>query len=210
MPRLLSAFLAALLFASNARAQAAPMASAVPNAADGVVVGTGDVVKVLVWREKDLGGDFKVNENGQLTLPLVGVRAAAGMPWHVLYDTLMTEYRRVLKTPSVNLTLMRPVYVFGEVTKPGLYLADPTMSLAGVVALAGGSRPEGDLGKLRVVRNGQTIVRDAPVESQLLQAGVQSQDQIFVDRRGWFDRNSSFIAGSVLSAATIIVTLVRR
>lgn len=210
MPRFLSALLAALLFASTARAQTAPVGSAVPSAADGVIVGTGDVVKVLVWREKDLGGDFKVNENGQLTLPLVGVRAAAGMPWHVLYDTLMTEYRRVLKTPSVNLTLMRPVFVFGEVTKPGLYLADPTMSLAGVVALAGGARPEGDLGKLRVVRNGQTIVKDAPVESQLLQAGVRSQDQIFVDRRGWFDRNSSFIAGSALSVASIIVTLVRR
>ena len=167
-------------------------------------------MKVLVWREKELGGSFKVSENGQLTLPLVGTRRASGLAWSALYDTLMTEYRRVLKQPAVNLTLLRPVYVFGEVTKPGLYEADPTMSLAAVVALAGGARPEGDLEKLRVVRNGLTILQDVPVDSRLLQSGVQSQDQIFVNRRGWFDRNSTFVAGSVISLATLLVTIVRR
>lgn len=210
MPRLSSALALALaLFAlPSARAQS-PASTPVPTA-DNVIVGNGDIVKVLVWREKDLGGSFKVNENGQLTIPLIGTRQARGLAWSVLYDTLMTEYRRVLKQPAVNLTLLRPVYVFGEVTKPGLYEADPTMSLAGVVAMAGGARPEGDLSRLRVVRNGQTIVKDAPVDSRLLQAGVVSQDQIFVDRRGWFDRNSTFVAGSVISVATLIVTIVRR
>lgn len=210
MPRLSSALALALaLFVlPSARAQTSTPTSA--PSADNVIVGNGDIVKVLVWREKDLGGSFKVNENGQLTIPLIGTRRASGLAWSALYDTLMTEYRRVLKQPAVNLTLLRPVYVFGEVTKPGLYEADPTMSLAGVVALAGGARPEGDLNKLRVVRNGQTIVKDVSVDSHLLQAGVQSQDQIFVDRRGWFDRNSTFIAGSVVSVATLIVTIVRR
>lgn len=202
------AFALALFSLSPVTAQS-PTASG-PATGDSLIVGNGDVIKVVVWREKDLAGSFKVNENGDLTIPLVGTRHAAGMRWSVLYDSLMTEYRRVLRQPAVNLTLLRPVYVFGEVTKPGLYEADPTMSLAAVVALAGGARPEGDLGKLRVVRNGQTLVKDVSIDSPLLQAGVQSQDQIFIDRRGWFDRNSTFLAGSVLSIASILVTVLHR
>ena len=50
---------------------------------------------------------------------------------------------------------MRRVQVLGEVTKPGVYLADPTVSLAGLVALAGGATPGGDLHRIRVVRAGQ-------------------------------------------------------
>src|SRR5262249_60067246 len=125
--------------------------------------------------------------------PCIGLRAVTGTPWEALRDALMTAYTRELRNPSVVLTPMRRVQVLGEVTKPGVYLADPTVSLAGLVALAGGATPGGDLRRIRVVRRGQTIIQSTSVESLLLDAGVRSNDQVFVDRRAWLERNGPFV-----------------
>lgn len=212
MPRFSHYCLAVVMLftvAVTPRAQDAPSERARP-AVEVFSLGPGDVVRVLIWREKDLSGDFKVDQHGQLTLPMLGARQVTRMPWEQVYDSLMTEFHRLLKTTSVTLTPLRPVYVLGEVTKPGLYLADPTLRLAGVVALAGGANPQGDINRIRVVRDGRNVLSDVAIESQLMQLGVLSQDIILVDRRGWFDRNSAFVAGAAISIASIVVTLVRR
>ena len=170
----------------------------------------GDVVKTTVWREKDLTGEFAVDEEGRLTLPMLGMIKVTGRPWEALRDSLLAEYARQLKNPSVTLTPLRRVQVLGEVTKPGQYLADPTLSLAGLVALAGGATPNGDLHRVRVVRDGKTIVNAASVESLMLQAGVHSNDQVFVDRRSWVERNGAIIASTLISAAGILITILHR
>jgi protein involved in polysaccharide export with SLBB domain len=170
----------------------------------------GDVVKVTVWREKDLNCECRVDEAGRLTLPLLGLKTVTGIPWEDLRDSLLSHYARELRNPSVLVTPMRRVQVLGEVTKPGVYLADPTVSLAGLVALAGGATPGGDLHRIRVVRAGETIVRSTSVESMLLDAGVHSNDQVFVDRRAWIERNGAFVASALISTASILVALIRR
>jgi protein involved in polysaccharide export with SLBB domain len=170
----------------------------------------GDVVRVEVWREKDLGCDCRVDEAGRLILPMLGVRTVTGVPWEDLRDTLLAQYARELRNPSVVVTPMRRVQVLGEVTRPGVYLADPTVSLAGLVALAGGATPGGDLHRIRVVRAGETVVRTTSVESLLLDAGVHSNDQVFVDRRAWIERNGAFVASALISTASILVVLIRR
>lgn len=170
----------------------------------------GDVVKVTVWREKDLACVCNVDEAGRLTLPLLGVRVVTGIPWEDLHDSLITQYARELRNPSVVITPQRRVQVLGEVTKPGTYLADPTVSLAGLVALAGGATPGGDLHRIRVVRAGQTIVKSTSIESLLLDADVHSNDQVFVDRRAWIERNGAFVASALISTASILVALIRR
>lgn len=170
----------------------------------------GDVVKVEVWREKDLNCECRVDELGRLTLPMLGILKGTDLSWALLRDSLLTRYQRELRNPSVTLTPLRRVQVLGEVTKPGPYFADPTLSLAGLVALAGGATPGGDLHRIRVVRGGRTIVESASVESLLLQAGVHSGDQVFVDRRAWIERNGAFVASTIISTAGILIALIRR
>lgn len=177
---------------------------------DTLYLGAGDVVRVKIWREKDLDGDYMVDERGDLTLPLLGTRRVTGIPWLALHDSLMSAYRRELKAPSVSLVPLRRVYVLGEVTKPGLYLADPTLPLAGIIALAGGASPLGDLRRTRLVREGRTVNRAVRVEDAGSSSDVHSGDQIVVDQRSWFDRNSTFVASAAISVASIIITLVRR
>lgn len=188
----------------------AQMQTAPPPAETTFRLEPGDVVKVAIWREKDLACECRVDERGQLVVPMLGVVAATTMPWDVLRDSLLFLYQRELKNPSVTLTPLRRVQVLGEVSKPGNYLADPTLSLAGLVALAGGATPNGDLRRVRVVRGSQVVVESTSIESLLLQAGVHSNDQIFVDRRSWVERNGAFIASAVISTAGILVALIQR
>jgi hypothetical protein len=59
------------------------------------------------------------------------------------------------------------------------------------------------------VRAGETVVRTTSVESLLLDAGVHSNDQVFVDRRAWIERNGAFVASALISTASILVALIR-
>jgi polysaccharide export outer membrane protein len=175
-----------------------------------VTLEPGDVVHVAIWREPDLSGDFTVDENGTVSLPLLGRRAVAGVPLPQLKQMLIDSFQVQLRNPSIEVTPLRRIFVVGEVNKPGPVLVDPTISLAGAVALAGGPTHEGDIRRLRIVRNGQVLLRQAPSESTLSSVRVRSGDEVYVDRRGWVDRNSTFLVSAVLSVTSIAITLIRR
>jgi polysaccharide export outer membrane protein len=175
-----------------------------------LVLEPGDILEVTIWKEKDLNCTCAVDERGILTLPMLGPTKVVGRAWDTLRDSLLSEYQRQLKNPSVTLTPRRRVLVLGEVTKPGPYFIDPTLSLAGIIAQSGGATPNGDLRRVRVVRNGETVVKSASIEHLLLPGGVHSNDQIFVDRRAWIERNGAFVASAVISTAGILIALIRR
>jgi polysaccharide export outer membrane protein len=170
----------------------------------------GDVVNVLVWREEDMSGEFVVDPTGQVVLPLLGPRQVADRPWGQVKDALLEAYAVELRNPSIELTPLRRVFVLGEVTEPGMYDLDPALSLAGAVAMAGGANLQGDIRRVKVLRDGATVLDGVPVESGLAQVGVQSGDQILVGRRAWVDRNSTFLVSALLSLTSIAVTLAIR
>jgi polysaccharide export outer membrane protein len=193
----------ALLFSVQQVASAQVTASRPPLA-------PGDLVRIAVWREPDLSGEFIVDDHGIVTLPLLGRIDVTSTPASSLSDKLIAAYAVQLKNPSVTVTALRRIYVLGDVMKPGLYPADPTMILAGVVALAGGATPTGDLSKIRVVRDGKTINTHLDANSILEMTDIRSGDQIFVDRRSWVDRNSAIVASAAISAVTLVISLLLR
>jgi polysaccharide export outer membrane protein len=175
--------------------------------ADMVVLQPGDALQVTIWREEELSGEFPVDSRGFVILPLLGERQVTVTAFGALREQLLAEYRQQLRNPSINLVPLRRVYVLGEVNKPGLYSVDPTISLTGVVALAEGATPAGDLRRIRVLRDGEMIVNRVAPERSLAAADVRSGDQVFVDRRGWFERNSTFLISATLSIPGIIATI---
>ncbi len=197
-----------LLGGAPLRAQNAPTELAAPAPA-AFSLEPGDVLKVEVWREKDLSGEFPVDETGTLVLPLLGPQHVLGRPWASLRDELMAAYAQQLCNPSIGLMPLRRVNVLGEVTKPGLYEADPTMTLAEVIGMAGGANPSGDLRRIHIVRGGQVLEQKVEPSRSLGAEDIHSGDQVFVERRGWFDRNSTFVVSMLLSATGIAITLLR-
>ena len=171
---------------------------------------SGDVVRVAIWREPTLNGDFPIDERGMVQLPLLGFRAVTMQPWTDVRDALLVEYRRQLRAESIALTPLRRIYVLGAVARPGVYMMDPTFELRGIVSMAGGATMEGSLDHVRILRDGATVAKDISLTQTALDFGVRSGDQIFVDRRSWADRNSALLLSSFLSLAGVVGILVGR
>ena len=66
--------------------------------------------------------------------------------------------------------------------------------------------PDGNLNRIRIVREGAVYREQVGAGETLTGADVRSGDQIIVERRSWVSRNSQFVIGAVLSLATSIAT----
>lgn len=108
----------------------------------GYHLGPGDQLRVTTFGSDDLSGNFRVSDTGQLELPLVGSFPAAGMTPSAVADEIAAALKdkKVLNDPHVSVEVLsyRPVFVLGEVSKPGQYPYQPGMTLLTAVAVAGG------------------------------------------------------------------------
>ena len=104
-------------------------------------LGAGDKMKITVYGEQDLSGEFLVSANGHVQYPLLGEVQAADLTAQELAKTLTAELSaKYLRNPRVSIEILnyRPFYIIGEVNKPGEYPYESGLSLHGAVALAGG------------------------------------------------------------------------
>lgn len=163
----------------------------------------GDRIRVHLWQDPELSGEFVVNEGGFASLPLVGFRRVTDRPIEIVQRQLMEEYGRQLRNQAAQITMLRRVRVLGAVGEPGLYFADGTMTLGDVVAEAGGVATDGDENDVRIERAGRRYRARLDRDGQL---PIQSGDVIFVDQKSWVIRNAGVVIGAVISAATIVVT----
>ncbi len=108
----------------------------------GYRLGPGDALRVIVYGEEPLTGEFRVNDQGAIALPLAGAIRAAGQTPRELEETIAGSLRgrAVLRRPSVSVEVAayRPIYVLGEVNKPGQYPYQPGMTVVTAAAVAGG------------------------------------------------------------------------
>ena len=105
-------------------------------------LGPGDEVRVITVGEDSLSGDFRVNDAGNIAMPMLGALKAAGASTSQLGDEIESEAktRSILRDPqvSVEVTNYRPIFVLGEVSKPGQYPYQPGMTVLTAVTVAGG------------------------------------------------------------------------
>jgi polysaccharide export outer membrane protein len=167
----------------------------------------GDVVRVQIWREEDLSGEFQVDEQGEVVLPLLGRKQVSGISQDRLRDQLTQEYGQYLVNTAVNVTLLRRVNVLGEVRIPGQYTVDATNSVADVIARAQGITPDGNAEDIVLIRGGQRMRAGIAGTQSLQEAGIRSGDQIMVGKRGWASRNFSSVVGvfSILANVAVLV-----
>jgi protein involved in polysaccharide export with SLBB domain len=186
---------------------AAQDASAGPSKVVNAVLQPGDLIRLKIWREPDLSGEYRLDENGVATFPKIGPLAVGRLSTDSLKTLLVSSYSRYLQEPSVEVTFLRRVNVLGEVKSPGLYDVDPTMTVADVVAMAGGVTPDGNSKKIELLRRGQDGTINVSSQSRLADSPLRSGDQLRVLQRSWLSRNGGVVAAGI-TAATIIVTAV--
>jgi polysaccharide export outer membrane protein len=116
---------------------------------------TGDTVRVLVYNQQSLSNDFTVNDDGMISYPMVGAVMARGQTVQELERDIYNKLNDgVLVKPgvSVQLAQSRPVFVVGEVGKPGQYPFIAKLNVLGAVAAAGGFTVRADRSRVTVVR----------------------------------------------------------
>lgn len=115
----------------------APAASVSPS----YLLGPGDHIRLTVFGEPDLSGEFQIGPSGSVALPLIGDVKAAGVTTADFQGSLTSAYMKgLLVNPKVSVELLtfRPFFILGEVSKPGSYPYTSDLTVFNAVATAGG------------------------------------------------------------------------
>ncbi len=149
--------------------------SSAVNAA-GYKLSTGDEIRLTTFGEQTLSGQFGIDDSGNVALPLLGPMPADGLTTRALAEEISDALRtrKLLNEPSVVVEVVkyRPVFVLGEVQRPGPFPYQPHMTMLSAVALAGGFTPRAVRSRAAVVRSGQGGTIEGRVERQsLIQPG---------------------------------------
>lgn len=180
MKRLVQWMMAAVLAAAACGASAAE-----------VLLGPGDVVKMSVYGSPDLAVETRINENGAMTVPLLGQVQVGGLSTaqaeKKIGDAL--EKGGYLKKAQVNLLVTTlasaQVSVLGQVNRPGRYPVDGPRKVLDLLALAGGISPEGG-DTIDLVRN-----RDGKTSRETI-------DVVDMVRKGELNRDFEVTGGDVI------------
>jgi polysaccharide export outer membrane protein len=203
----------ALIAVAGPRAVSAQQATAMVSMSDTAqaLLHPGDVVRLRVWREPDLSGDFPVDESGLVTFPKIGGFNALDYTPLSLKKKLLEAYAVYLRNPSVEVTMLRRINILGAVQKPGLYPVDATMTIADALAVAGGASPNGDPHHIELIRSGVRITESLSAETSINQTPLRSGDQLFVPERSFIVRNAGLVAtGISVTASMFIALFIRR
>lgn len=192
--------LAALLLVTSlvngptaAPAQTTRTSLAVP---DSYVLGPGDQIEINVFGEPDLSRTVTIKPDGIIALPLVNQVKAAGRTAAQLEAELTRMYAKYLKAPSISVLVrqfrMNPIYVMGEVSKPGRYDLTYDMTFLDALTLAGGATDKANLDGTQLVRLDNGKNKAIPLQANRMIQGkdatpnvkLQPGDLIYVPRRG--------------------------
>lgn len=204
----------ALSAATSARAQDTTRAGIVADSLSRSVgvLRPGDAVKIAVFRDPELTGEYLIDSRGQLQIPGLGVIQAAGLD----PDQLKTSIRQTLiqlgtTNPQIAVQPLVRVSVLGEVRAPALYPVDPGISLIQLLTIAGGPTPQANLRRTRVVREGRVFEVD--LESALTGSAagrivLYSNDVVVVPKKSGFTRETLQFVLSLTTTALSIATFI--
>jgi polysaccharide export outer membrane protein len=173
------------LLSGCAGERVAPLAAA-GAAADvsGYHLGSGDKLRITVYNEPALTGEYSVTPAGAVAFPLIGaVDVANRTIEQVTADIARRLNAGYVQDSRVSIEVLnfRPFYILGEVNKPGEYPYSSGLTVEKAVALAGGFTYRANSRVVFVRRNngadeGSVALRGTPV-------GVQPGDTIRIGER---------------------------
>lgn len=154
--------------ASSASAQQRQSAAS-PSGA--YMLGPTDRVRLKVYGEPDITGEYEVDANGNVSVPLAGQVKAAGMTTKQLERNITSALAKgIVRDPRVNVEMVayRPFYILGEVKKSGEYPYRVGITVLDAVATAGGYTYRANEGKVYLRRSGSTVEEIYPMDAPVL------------------------------------------
>ena len=130
-----------------------------------------DQVRVQVYNEPDITGDYQVDSAGYLSIPLAGRVKAAGLTASQLEHSITSRLKGgILNDPRVTIQVSTyaPIYIHGEVKKSGEFPFRPGLTVMDAVAAAGGFTYRADDSRAYVRRSGTAAEFVYPLDARVL------------------------------------------
>jgi len=147
-------------------------------------LGSGDIVKITVFNQEDLSGEYTVNGAGNISLPLINLINAKDKTVkqveQAIADKLKPDY---LLNPRVSVQVLnyRPFYIMGEVKEPKSYPYVDGMTYRNAVAIAGGFTYRAKEDHVLVIRGNDNEAKHEVLLN--IDERVQPGDVIHVEER---------------------------
>ncbi len=183
------------------------------NIDEGYILAPGDELRITVFGDNNLEFVSKIDLNGNISFPNIGVFFAAGNSFATLKNRIKIflgkYYSGLLSTPSrtfldVSLTQIRPVKVsvLGNVTTPGPHLISGMATVLNALYASGGVNTSGTLRDVKVYRNNK-LIKSIDLYDYITQGNIDqdirltNNDVLFVGPR----LSSVTLSGKVKTAA---------
>ncbi len=122
------------------------------------LLGPGDQVRVIVFNEPQLSGQFFVGTNGEISMPLIGTLVVAGKTVAEASELVRAEFAQgYLRDPRISMQIdtYRPFFILGEVGQPGQYPFATGMTVMNAIATAKGFTPRAKRNIVMIRRFGE-------------------------------------------------------
>lgn len=123
-------------------------------------IGPSDLIQITVFREEELNRTIRVNQDGEISFPLVGTLKVGGKSIIEAEQSIAVGLSEYLKQPQVTIFVKeysaKQVYVLGEVKSPGAFPlpTEAGLTVLEAISLAGGFTPVAAQDRTRVIRTG--------------------------------------------------------
>lgn len=136
-------------------------------------LGPGDALRVIVFGEEQLSGEFRVDGGGKVAMPLIGdINARNRTTRDLEKDIAQRLSQGYVRDAKVSVEVMnhRPFFILGEVRNPGQYQYVNGMTAMSAVAMAGGYtyRAKEDFVLITRGSDPQKQIRRAPVTTPVM------------------------------------------
>ena len=130
-------------------------------AASDYIIRADDKLKIKIFQYPELSGEYTVSANGTISIAAIGEVSVDGFSTKEIANRISERFVKagLSEKPgtSVEVLQSRPVYVLGDVQKPGEYPFRPGVTVLQAVSFAGGWLRFTDVGLMRVERETITI-----------------------------------------------------
>ena len=129
----------------------------------GMQLQSGDKIRLTVFGEDKISGEYEIDPNGFVSLPLAGTLKASGQNKVELEGIISAKLKsNYLKDPKVTVDVVtfRPIYVLGEVQKPGEYPYRSGLNVMSAMAVAGGATYRASNSRVMIQRFGEPTLKE--------------------------------------------------
>ena len=126
------------------------------------VIGPDDEIRISVWGKVEGQWTIRVDRDGNITMPRLGILGVTGLTFKELKDLLSREFSKYYTGYEMNVSMgsLRTirVYIVGNVSRPGSYTVSSLATLVNAFIEAGGPSKIGTMRDIQLKRNGKTVV----------------------------------------------------